>query len=310
MRIYEGIEQFKPVRYPVVTSGTFDGVHLGHQKILQKIKEDARRNHGETVILTFWPHPKLVLNPEDRSLRLLTTFEEKAELLEELGVDHLIKIPFTKKFSQTSSDRFIKEILEKKIATKELVIGYDHRFGRNREGSFDYLKAHASDYGFKVIEIPRQDIDHIGVSSTKIRSAINNHKIHMANKLLGRTYSITGQVVSGNRLGQTIGFPTANIRINHQHKLVPAEGAYAVKVIWKQGQFDGMLNIGFRPTIGGVNKSIEVHIFGFNKDIYDHNLKINFIKLIRKETKFNNLEELRLQLGKDLKRAQKILSNP
>ncbi|MGI9542375.1 MAG: bifunctional riboflavin kinase/FAD synthetase [Cyclobacteriaceae bacterium] len=310
MEIYDGIENFKKVHYPVVTSGTFDGVHLGHQKILQKIKEDAKRNNGQTIILTFWPHPKFVLHPEDQSLKLLTTFEEKAELLDRLGIDHLIKIPFTKSFSQTSSDAFIKEILERKLGTKELVIGHDHRFGKNREGSFEYLKANSSKYGFKVIEIPRQDIDHIAISSTKIRSAISNHKIHMAHKLLGRPYSLAGQVVKGNRLGQTIGFPTANIEINQKYKLVPAEGAYAVKITWKEQRYDGMLNIGFRPTLGGSAKTIEVHIFNFNQIIYDEQLKVDFIKLIRKETKFADLEALQSQLKKDLKTAKRILSDP
>lgn len=310
MEIHNGIERFKKVGYPVVTSGTFDGVHLGHQKILQKIKEDAKKNHGQTIILTFWPHPKFVLNPEDQSLKLLTTFEEKAELLNDLGIDHLIKIPFTKSFSQTSSDAFIKEILENKLGTKELVIGHDHRFGKNREGSFEYLKANAANYGFKVIEIPRQDIDHIAISSTQIRSAISNHKIHMANKLLGRSYSLSGQVVKGNRLGQTIGFPTANIEVDQNYKLVPADGAYAVRISWKQKHYDGMLNIGYRPTVDGSTKTIEVHIFDFNHSIYGEQLKIDFIKLIRKETKFENLEALKSQLKKDLITAQRILLDP
>ena len=197
MKVYHGIEGFEKIGYAVVTSGTFDGVHLGHQKLLKKLSKDAAKNDGETVILTYWPHPRYVLRPHDTSLKLLTTFEEKVELLREYGIDHLIKIPFTKEFSQTTSEEFIRKILVEKINTKELVIGYDHRFGRNREGSFAYLVANAPKYGFKVVEIPEQDIDHIAISSTKIREAISNNKIHIANKLLGRPYSFNGVVVRG-----------------------------------------------------------------------------------------------------------------
>jgi len=309
MHIHHGIEQISHIRYPVVTSGTFDGVHLGHKKILRKIKQIAEEHNGETVLLTFWPHPKYVLNAPSTALKLLTTFDEKAEILQQLGINHLIKIPFTKEFSQTSSRQFVEDIIVSKLGCKELVIGYDHRFGRNREGSFDYLQENAASFGFKVREIPRQDIDHIGISSTKIRGYLLNHQVHLANKLLGRPYSLSGKVAKGQQVGRTIGFPTANIEIKESYKLVPSDGAYAVQVSVNGSKLRGMMNIGLRPTVEGVHKTIEVHIFDFDKSIYGHQLKVDIIKQIRQEQKFDNLEKLTQQLKKDREVARNILNH-
>lgn len=306
MRVYHGIEAFEKVGYPVVTTGTFDGVHLGHQKVIRELQELARSKSGETVILTFWPHPKFVLNP-GTPLKLLTTFQEKTELLEALEVDHLIKIPFTGDFSQLTSAQFVKEILVKKIGTRQLVIGYDHRFGKNREGSFEYLRQNAPQYGFEVVEIPRKDVDHIEVSSTRIREHILNHRIHLANKLLGRFYQISGKVTMGQQLGRKIGFPTANLEIAEDYKLIPSDGAYAVLVTIDGDDHRGMMNIGFKPTVGSPQRTIEVNIFNFDRDIYHQHMKVQVVKQIRPEIKFNDIDELSSRLVQDNKEAQTIL---
>ncbi len=307
MKIYHSLDDFTPLDYAIVTSGTFDGVHLGHQKILGRLKEIAGKNNGETVVITFWPHPRFILRPEDQTLKLLNTFEEKAELLKEQGIQHLIRIPFTKEFSQLTSEKFITNILVNTIGTKKLVIGYDHRFGKNREGSFEQLKVNGPTYGFDVEEIPRQDVDHIAVSSTKIRQALEVGDLNNAQHLLGRTYSISGRVVKGDKLGRLMGFPTANIELETHHKLIPMEGIYAVKVNYAHQEFGGMLYIGNRPTINGTKRNIEVNIFDFSKEIYGEDLSINFIKLIRLDMKFEDLEQLKQQLAKDKKHALSIL---
>ncbi len=309
MNIYHGIEDFKKLNYAVVTSGTFDGVHVGHKKILNRLKEIAKAHNGETVVITYWPHPRLVLYPDQVDIKLLNTFEEKAELLKKEGIDHLVRIPFTKNFSQLTSQEFIKNIVVDKIGTKKLVIGYDHRFGKNREGSFDHLKANSSTYGFDVEEIPRQDVDHLTVSSTKIRAALLEGDVITSGELLGRDFSLTGRVVKGEKIGRIIGFPTANIEIEFKHKLIPADGAYAVLIKYCNDIYQGMLNIGFRPTVSGKAKTIEVNIFDFNKDIYGENISLYFKKKIRDEMKFNDIDALKDQLNKDKIEASSILSN-
>ncbi|UII20972.1 bifunctional riboflavin kinase/FAD synthetase [Fulvivirga ligni] len=307
MKIYHGIEDFKKLDYAVVTSGTFDGVHIGHQKILKRINEIAKANQGESVLITFWPHPRLVLYPDDTDLKLLNTFEEKAELLKKEGIDHLLRIPFTKEFSNLTSEEFIKKVLVDTIGTKKLVIGYDHRFGKNREGSFEHLKANSGTYGFEVEEISRQDIDNIGVSSTKIREALSEGNLEVSNALLGRPYSLNGRVVKGEKLGRMIGFPTANIEVDFRHKLIPADGAYAVQVKYAHNLYNGMLNIGYRPTVSGTRRTIEVNIFDFNQDIYGESILINFIGRIRNEMKFADIDALTHQLTQDKITAERIL---
>lgn len=307
MKIYHGIDDFSPLQYAVVTSGTFDGVHVGHQKIFARLREIASRNFGETVVITFWPHPRLVLHPEDSDLKLLNTFEEKAELLKDQGIQHLIRIPFTKEFSQLTSEQFILQILVKTIGTRKLVIGYDHHFGKNREGSFEQLKLNGPRYGFEVEEIPKQEVDHVAVSSTKIRKALEAGDIETANHFLGQPYRLSGRVVKGDRIGHAIGYPTANIEIDTKYKLIPSDGIYAVTVSHEHRRYGGMLYIGNRPTINGEKRNIEVNIFDFDQDIYGETLTIHFLKMLRADQTFDGLEPMKAQLAKDKENALEVL---
>jgi riboflavin kinase/FMN adenylyltransferase len=307
MKIYHGIDDFSKLSFAVVTSGTFDGVHVGHQKIVACVHEIASRNQGETVVITYWPHPRLVLHPEDESLKLLNTFEEKAEVLKDLGIQHLIRIPFTKEFSQLTSEQFIQKILVDTIGTKKLVIGYDHHFGKNREGSFEQLKLNGPKYGFEVEEIPRQDIDHIAVSSTNIRHSLETGDIANANHFLGKPYSLTGRVIAGDKIGRLLGFPTANIEIDSKYKLIPMNGIYAVTVRHEHSIYGGMLYIGYRPTINGSKLNIEVNIFDFNKDVYGESLTVYFHELVRGDAKFSDLEQLKAQMKIDQQNSLRLL---
>jgi riboflavin kinase/FMN adenylyltransferase len=308
MRIYHQIDDFTRLTNAVVTSGTFDGVHLGHQKILARLKDVAEKSGGETVVITYWPHPRLLLKPEDTSLKLLNTFEEKAELLKEQGIQHLLRIPFTKEFSQLTSKEFISSILIDKIGTKKLVIGYDHRFGNNREGSFEQLKLSAPTYGFEVEEIARQDVDHVTVSSSKIRKALEEADLDTASHLLGRKYSLSGRVVKGDKLGRVLGYPTANIELDSRLKLIPSDGIYAVTILYEHTLYKGMLYIGNRPTVDGSKRVIEVNLFDFAKEIYGETLTVYFHQLIRLDSKFQDLEALKTQLGLDKLEALRLLS--
>ena len=307
MKVYHGLESFVKRNNAVVTTGTFDGVHIGHRTILKRLLEITRKNKGESVLLTFYPHPRMVLNP-DSDLQLINSIEEKTILLKKAGIDHLIIHPFTKDFSRTTSLEFVRDILVNQIGTKKLVIGYDHHFGRNREGSFEHLKEFGPLYGFEVEEIPAQDIDDVNVSSTKIRNALLAGDILTANHYLGHRFSLSGKVVKGIQLGRTLGFPTANIAVSSKYKIIPADGVYAVKVTINKIPYDGMLNIGIRPSIeGSTNKTIEVHILDFKKDIYGDELELNFIQRIRDEKKFNSKEDLINELKKDRVKVEKIL---
>lgn len=308
MKVYTKIEDFKDIKNPVVTTGTFDGVHLGHQKIISRLKDVAMEEKGETVLLTFYPHPRMVLFPEDNELKLLNTQEEKIRLLQNYGVDHLIIYPFTKEFSRLTSVEFVRNILVNSIHTKRLVIGYNHHFGRNREGSFEHLKEFGPLYGFDVEEIPAKDIDSIEISSTKIRNALQAGDVETATAYLGHQYSVSGKVVKGKQLGRTIGYPTANIFVQDKYKLIPADGVYVVKVEHRGKIYGGMLNIGNNPTIEGKGRSIEVNIFDFNLDIYEDDATIYFIKRLRDEVKFNGLDELTNALSIDKQNALKILA--
>lgn len=308
MKVYYDIAQFSGVKIPVVTSGTFDGVHVGHQRIIKRLDEIARQAGGETVLLTFYPHPRMVLFPDDNELKLLNTQEEKIRLLEKQGVDHLIIYPFTKKFSRLSSINFIRDILVNSIGTKKLVIGYNHHFGRNREGSFENLKESGPVYGFDVEEIPAQDIDNIEISSTKIREALQGGDIKTANTFLGYSYQLTGKVVKGRQLGRTLGYPTANLAIADKYKLIPANGIYVVEVNYGTETYKGMMSIGLNPTVNGTDRTIEVNIIDFEKDIYGDDLTIGFIDKIRDEEKFENLEKLKQQLGKDKQQTLKTFA--
>ncbi|GAA4428176.1 bifunctional riboflavin kinase/FAD synthetase [Pontibacter saemangeumensis] len=307
MEVIRDIKDFPQLSHAVVTSGTFDGVHIGHQKILKRVKERARQSNGQSVVITYWPHPRLVLFPEDNDLRLLSTIEERIEQLRSFGIDYLLIIPFTKEFARTSSRSFITDVLVRAINTRVLVIGYDHRFGKNREGSFENLKARSAQYGFEVEEIPRQDVDDVAVSSTKIRKALEEGDIETANRYLGHPYSLTSVVVEGNRLGRTIGYPTANLAPPANNKLVPGNGVYAVWVKHDQEKHAGMMNIGLRPTVDGKQLSIEVHILHFDRDLYGQTLTVEFVELLRQEQNFGNLKALKEQLAKDKEATKQAL---
>lgn len=309
MQLIEDINDFRAPAFSVVTSGTFDGVHVGHQRILDQIKETALLSGGQSMVLTYWPHPRFVLG-QSGDLKLLSTFDEKTELLADSGIDFLVKIPFTKEFASLSSEEFIKKILVEKLNTHQLVIGYDHRFGKNREGSFEYLSAHSARYGFEVTEIPRQDVDHVGVSSTKVREALLTGDLHVAKEFLGRPYTLSGYVKDGDRIGRSIGFPTANIEVLEDYKLIPGDGAYAVFAAVNGQEHMGMLNIGWRPTVSGQERRIEVHLFDFDENIYNKRVTIRFIELLRKEKKFDGIESLKQQLIQDEEAAKKILGYP
>jgi riboflavin kinase/FMN adenylyltransferase len=308
MKVYKHLSEFKPIKNAVVTTGTFDGVHIGHQKIIHRVKEIAHQIAGESVIITFHPHPRLVLFPEDNHLKMLNTLPEKIQLLAASGIDHLIIIPFTKEFSRLSSVDFIQQILVDQIGTKKLVIGYDHHFGKNREGSFEHLKHYGPSYGFEVEEIPKQDINDVGVSSTKIRTALAQHHIEIANQYLGYPYAMEGIVVKGDQIGRSIGFPTANIQIQESHKLIPADGIYAVHIQWQSQTYKGMLYIGDRPTVQGSKKVIEVNIFDFDKEIYDEQIQVKLIQYIRGDQKFESLDALKLSIQQDEINCRKALS--
>lgn len=308
MQVHYGIDSFKNNSNAVVTSGTFDGVHYGHQKILKRLIEIAKKNSGESVVITFWPHPRLVLN-QNNSIKLLSTLEEKIKLLDSFGIEHLLIIPFNQEFSKLSSEEFIQKILIHAVGTKKLVIGYDHRFGKNREGGFEYLRDNASRLGFMVEEIPKQEIEEIAVSSTKIRNALQDGKVETASHYLDRPYELSGKVVKGNQIGRTIGFPTANIQVNDTNKLIPKNGIYAVMVRVGERLLKGMLNIGTRPTIDEIGiKVIEANIFDFDENIYDEEIAVLFYKLLRNEQKFSSLDELKNQLKKDRKETSMYLS--
>jgi len=307
MKIYNNIEEFKPVKDAVVTIGTFDGVHLGHRKIISRINELAKDIGGESVILTFFPHPRMILHPEDQDIKMINTIPEKAGLLEQLGVDHLVITPFTRDFSNQSPEEYIKNILVDKIGTKKIVIGYDHRFGKDRQGGLKELQQLAPVYGYDVIEIPEQDIHDVAVSSTRIRKALLNDEIELANEFLGYPFFITGKVNRGDQIGRTIGYPTANILIEENYKLIPSDGIFAVKVYIDVEAHKGMGYIGHRPTINGMTRNIEVNILDFNRDIYTQPIKMELLHFVRGDMKFDSLEQLKAQIDKDKTVVKKLL---
>lgn len=307
MKVYRSLDEFTKIERAIVTQGTFDGVHAAHRVILQQLKKLAQELNGETVLITYDPHPRMVLFPDDHGLQLLSTLDEKIALLEEQGIDHLVILPFTKDFSRLSSLEFIRDILVNKIGTNYLVIGYNHRFGKNREGSFAHLKEFAPAYGFEIKEISEHDVDEVSVSSTRIREALRNGEVEQAARFLCKPYSITGVVVEGRKLGRTIGYPTANIEVNSELKLIPGDGVYAVWVYVGSQKYGGMLNIGNNPTIPGKGRSIEVNIFNFSETIYNQSIRIEFVNKLRNEVKFNSLDALKSQLHNDNLRALECL---
>jgi len=299
MKIYHHIDDFERLENAVVTIGTFDGVHQGHRKIIAGIKELAESTGGETVLLTFFPHPRMILHPEDENIKLINTINEKAELLEQIGIDHLIITPFSRDFSNQTAEEYIRDVLVNKIGTKKIVIGYDHRFGKDRQGGLEDLLRLSPVYGFDVVEIPEQDIDEVAVSSTRIRSALLANHIDQANTFLGYSFFITGTVIRGDQIGRQIGYPTANIVIEERYKLIPADGIFAVYVVVDGKAHKGMAYIGTRPTVNGLTRNIEVNIFDFNQDIYNQRIRMEFIHFVRGDIKFSSLGELKVQLAKD-----------
>jgi riboflavin kinase/FMN adenylyltransferase len=308
VKVYNSIDEFPGLKNAVVTIGTFDGVHAGHQHIIGRLNVLAAETHGETVLLTFFPHPRMVLQPDDSDLKLITTMKEREHLLRLFGIDHLIIQPFSKEFSRISAMEFIRDILIKKIGTKILVIGHDHHFGRNREGSYKDLEEMAPVYDYRLEEIPEQVINDIAVSSTKIRSALITGDIAAANRLMGHDFSLEGVVIHGEKKGNELGFPTANISIGEPYKLVPADGIYAVIAEVNGENHKGMLYIGNRPAFNGKSKSIEVNIFDLNKDLYGKTIRVHFKARIRNDMNFENLEQLKEKMREDKVSATKILS--
>lgn len=308
MKVYTNIQEFKSAKNVVVTIGTFDGVHLGHKVIINQLKKAAQELGGESVLLTFFPHPRMVVFPDDNELKLLNTIEERKGLLEKAGIDHLIIHPFSKAFSRLTALEFVRDILVNRLNVKKVVIGYDHHFGRNREGSFEDLVEFGELYGFSVEEIPAQDIQQINVSSTKIRTSLLAGEIHAATQFLGYPYFINGTVVKGDKIGREIGFPTANIKPDETYKLIPKNGVYAVKVVVNKNEYDGMLNIGIRPTLKGKNETIEVNIFDFDEEIYGQQIQIKFYERIRDEQPFEDLNELKNQLSIDKSKTIQIFN--
>ena len=307
MRIFKGIDELGAFKNSVVTIGTFDGAHKGHQKILSRLNDRAKETQGESILFTFYPHPRMIVFPENHNLRLLQTIDEKIESLASFGLDNLIIYPFTKEFSRLTAFEFVRDILVEKLKVKTLVIGYDHQFGRNREGDLEFLKETAKIFDFDVEEISAEEVQEVNVSSTKIRQSLNNGNIERANEFLGRPFLCTGKVVEGKRLGRELGFPTLNIEVNNEHKILPKDGVYAVNVQIKDEHFEGMMNIGQNPTVQKnteQEKKLEVHIFDFDKEVYGAEVKVFFQKFIRDEKTFSNLEELKSQLIQDEKNVR------
>lgn len=296
---------------PVVTAGTFDGVHQGHLTILKQLRHHAQAIGGTALVITYEPHPRQVLpHRQGDDVRILTTLEEKLALLEAAGVDAVLVLPFTVEFSQWTGQQYIEEVMQKALGVHTLVIGYDHRFGRNREGSFHYLQSHASELGFEVQEIPRHDVDAVGVSSTRIRHALRDGELNIANRYLSRPYNLTGTVIHGQKVGRQLGYPTANLLPNHPDKLVPARGVYGCHVHLANGQkVIGALNIGVRPAVGGGDLTIEVHLLDYQGDLYDQEINLELYYYLRNEWNFPSLDALKEQIGKDVMQVRQLMKH-
>ncbi|RIV73147.1 bifunctional riboflavin kinase/FAD synthetase [Flagellimonas aequoris] len=308
METIQNISLFKDIpNQTIITIGTFDGVHLGHRKILERLINNAKATNLKSTVLTFFPHPRMVLQ-KDVDIKLLNTLEEKQQIMETLGLDYLIIHPFTKEFSRLSATEFVENILVDGLKAKKIIIGYDHRFGRNRNANIQDLITFGSTLGFEVEEIPAQEIDDVSVSSTKIRNALLEGDIETANSYLSYAYMLTGTIGKGKGLGKEFGFPTANLHIAEEYKLIPKTGVYVVKSTLDGKEYFGMMNIGFNPTVDGTTKSIEVHFFDFHGDLYDKKIQVNILHRIRDEHKFNSVEELKQQLQKDRARSLELIS--
>lgn len=298
----KNIETYKSIEPSVVTIGTFDGVHIGHQKIIKRLINTGENNHLKSVILTFFPHPRMVLQ-KDSNIKLINTIDERHAILDDLGLDYLLIKKFTQEFSRLSAEDFVKQILVDRLNAKKVIIGYDHRFGRNRNADINDLKDFGVKYDFEVEEISAQDINDVAVSSTKIRNAIVEGNISKANLYLGYNFMLTGMVTKGKGLGRQLNFPTANIEIKEDYKIIPKQGSYIVSSRIKDAVVYGMMNIGMNPTVNGSIQTIEVHFFDFEEDLYNEDIQIDLLKRIRDEEKFESIEALKLQLNKDKETA-------
>ena len=325
MRVHRDINNLPAFKNAAITIGTFDGVHTGHLQIINQLKKEAQKNNGEAVIITFHPHPRMIIQSREKepnnrpSIKLLNTLSEKIELLRKHEIDHLVIVPFTKEFSNQTPDEYIHDFLVSKFHPQTIIIGYDHRFGRDRKGDYKLMEKYQESFHYNVKEIPEHVLHNVTISSSKIRQALTVGDIKTANEYLGYEYFFEGKIVEGNKLGKTLGYPTANILVNDAFKLIPAYGVYAVTVsigveskkpddtFITEATYKGMMNIGIRPTIGDNKIMIEVNIFDFNKDIYGRTMRVYIKKYMRPEIKFNNLEELKVQLGIDKINAIKLL---
>ena len=307
MKIFNSIKSFKVAKPTIVTIGTFDGVHLGHRKILEQITKSAHSLDCESLVLTFFPHPRMVLQ-EDSEMKQLNTLDEKIALLDSIGIDNLVVHPFDKEFSRLTAEEFVKDVLVAIFKIKKIIIGYDHRFGRNRTANIDDLISFGETYGFDVEEISAKEINDVSVSSTKIRNALLEGNIELATTYLGYNYSLTGIVSRGKQLGRTIGFPTANIKIEESYKLIPLNGVYIAKSVLNDKTFFGMMNIGTRPTVNGTTQTIEINLFDFNQDLYNQKITVSLLSRMRSEQKFESVETLKTQLEKDKIMAENHIS--
>ena len=306
MQVFENILEYKPSRESIVTIGTFDGVHIGHRKIITDMVAKGEKENLLSILLTFFPHPRMVLQ-KDSNIKMIDTINEKKEIFKKLGVEVLIIQPFTKDFSRMSAIKFTRDILVNSLKVSKLMIGYDHRFGQNREATVKTLKSFGLDYNFKVDEIPAQDIESISVSSTKVRKAIRSGDFKLVNKFLSRPFNLSGKIIKGDELGRKIGYPTANLKIFEKYKLKPQNGVYLTRTKLKKQTYFGMMNIGIRPTISAKNNQIETHLFDFNGNLYGHEMTLEILEKIREEKKFKSIEKLKIQLDIDKKHCQKLI---
>jgi riboflavin kinase/FMN adenylyltransferase len=308
MKTFHSIESFSSKRPTVLTIGTFDGVHVGHKKILHKLISTAKTKNLESLVLTFFPHPRMVLQ-KDSDIKLIHSIQEREQILASLGLENLIIQPFSKAFSRLTASEFVRDILVEQLHVKHIIVGYDHRFGRNRTADINNLREFGEIYDFTVEEISAQDINDVAVSSTKIRTALSEGQIQIANNYLNDTFQLTGVVTKGKGLGRTINFPTANISIAEDYKMIPKNGVYIAKATIGNQTFNGMMNIGNNPTVNGKLQSIEIHLFNFNTDIYDKLISIKILKRLRDEFKFESIDALKNQLKTDQENALTYFEN-
>ena len=309
MQVYYDINNLPKFQNAIVTIGTFDGVHIGHQQVIAQLKQEAKRTGGETVIVTFHPHPRAIVNEGKKAVSVLTTLSEKIFLLEQFGIENLVVIPFDESFSNQTAEGYVRDFLYAKLHPHTVIIGFDHRFGKGRIGDYRLLEEEGKVLGFEVKEIPEKLLNEIKISSTHIREALHHKELAKANTLLGYDYFFEGIVVKGNQLGRKLGYPTANIDVQDADKLIPADGVYVVEVLWENKKLQGMMNIGFRPVVQGTHRTIEVNIFDFNNDIYGQTLKVIMKKFMRDEVNFNGLPALVEQLHRDKEMSLDFFKN-